>query len=77
MAASFSSNRSHFFSDLLQSSPESLNFIHFHYVAIHVFALNCDFAQLEMSVGILKLCVFMFVNMMCKNLILKIYISSP
>jgi hypothetical protein len=45
--ASISSSVSHFFSNILQSSPEPLNFIYFRYIALDIPSRNCDFPQLE------------------------------
>ena len=47
VAASISSNVSHSFSNILQSSPEPLNFIYFRYIALDIPSRNCDFAQME------------------------------
>jgi len=47
VAASISSNVSHFFSNISQNSPEPLNFIYFGYIALDILSRNCDFAQLE------------------------------
>jgi len=47
VAASISSNVSHFFSKILQSPPEPLNFIYFRYIALDILSRNCYFTQLE------------------------------
>jgi hypothetical protein len=47
VAASISPIESHFFSNILQSSQEPLNFVYFQYVAIDILSCNRDFVQLE------------------------------